>query len=71
MQNQDPIIVCLARIEAKLDEQIKNQERMDAEIRQIHTDTKRTALAAGAAAGAASSGIVTLGLALLRAKYGF
>ena len=47
MQQQDPILAALARIEAKQDEQLKNQEHMDAQLDQIHADCRRTAVVAG------------------------
>lgn len=70
MQNQDPILAALARIEAKQDACLKNQERMDAQLDQIHADCRRTAMVAGAASGGVMGGIVTTGILLLKAKLG-
>lgn len=66
----DPILAALARIEAKQDAQLENQERMERDIRQIRRDTRRVSAVTGAAAGAVSGGIVATGIALLRAKLG-
>lgn len=70
MQQQDPILAALARIEAKQDEQLKNQERMDAQLDQIHADCRRTAVVAGAASGGVMGGVVTTGILLIKAKLG-
>lgn len=70
MNNKDPILEALARIEAKQDQSLKNQERFETEIQQIHQDTKKTAAIVGAVSGAASGGIVSIGIALFRAKTG-
>lgn len=67
---QDPILAALARIEAKQDQSLKNQEKMEAEIAQIHQDTRRTAMIVGGAAGATGGGLVSLGFALIKAKLG-
>lgn len=68
--NKDPILAALARIEAKQDQSLANQEKMESEIRQIHADTKKTAAVVGAVSGAVSGGIVSTGIALFRAKLG-
>ncbi len=70
MQQQDPILAALARIEAKQDEQLKNQEHMDAQLDQIHADCRRTAVVAGAASGGVIGGVVTTGILLIKAKLG-
>ncbi|MDO4434734.1 MAG: hypothetical protein Q4B82_09185 [Alysiella sp.] len=67
---QDPILAALARIEAKQDQFLRNQEKMEAEIAQIHQDTRKTALIVGSVAGATSGGLVSLGFALIKAKLG-
>lgn len=43
---------------------------MDAEIKKIHADCRRTSATTGAAAGAISGGIVATGIAFARAKLG-
>lgn len=70
MQNQDPILKALAEINGKQDKLLQNQERMDAEIKKIHADCRRTSATTGAAAGAISGGIVATGIAFARAKLG-
>ena len=70
MMEKDPLLEALARIEAKQDEQLKNQERMDAHIKQIHADCKRNSLIAGAASGGVAGGVVAVGIAYIRAKLG-
>lgn len=70
MENKDPILAALARIEAKTDQTLKNQAEMSAEIAQIHKDTKRTAAVVGGVSGAAAGGIVSVGVQLIRAKLG-
>lgn len=68
--NKDPILEALARIEAKQDQALQNQADMEAEIKQIHQDSKKTAAVVGAVSGALSGGIVSTGIALFRAKLG-
>lgn len=70
MENRDPILSALARIEAKTDETLKNQQAMKAEIAQIHQDTKRTAAVVGGVSGAVGGGIVSVGWQLIKAKMG-
>ena len=70
MQNQDPILKALEEINGKQDRLLQNQERMDAEIKKIHADCRRTSAATGAAAGAVTGGIVATGIAFARAKLG-
>lgn len=71
---QDPILKSLAQIEAKIDQSLLNQEELRQEIDQIHQDCKKTARANGAVAGAisgsAAGGLVSLGFALIKAKFG-
>ncbi|MCP2041460.1 uncharacterized protein YhaN [Neisseria sp. HSC-16F19] len=67
---KDPILEALARIEAKQDEALHNQQRMDAQLQEIHADCRRTAIMAGAASGGVMGGIVTTGVLLIRAKLG-
>ena len=64
--DKDPILAALARIEAKQDEQLENQARMDEEIKQIRKECKRSA----AITGGLSGGIVAAGLEFLRIKLG-
>lgn len=64
--DKDPILAALARIEAKQDESLENQARMDEEIRQIHRECKRSAVITGGLSG----GIVAAGIELLRIKFG-
>ena len=70
MKNQDPILAALARIEAKTDETLQNQQAMKAEIAEIHKDTKRTAVVVGGVSGAVGGGIVSVGWQLIKAKMG-
>ncbi|MFC5920863.1 hypothetical protein ACFPVS_09045 [Neisseria weixii] len=71
MENRDPILAALARIEAKTDETLQNQKVMKAEIAEIHKDTKRTAAVVGGVSGAVGGGIVSVGWQLIKAKMGF
>ncbi|WP_413462571.1 hypothetical protein [Kingella kingae] len=41
--DKDPILEALARIEAKQDLSLQNQEQMEAELAEIRKDTKRMA----------------------------
>ncbi|MDK4535807.1 hypothetical protein [Kingella kingae] len=68
--DKDPILEALARIEAKQDLSLQNQEQMEADIQQISQDTQKTAAIVGAVSGAVSGGIVFTGIALFRAKLG-
>lgn len=70
MNTQDPILKALVEINGKQDQLLRNQERLDAEIKKIHADCKRTSAATGAAAGAVTGGIVATGIAFARAKLG-
>ena len=63
---KDPILEALARIENKTDQTLKNQKEMQAEIAQIHQDTKRTAITFGAIGGS----LITIGWELIKAKMG-
>ena len=60
MENKDPILAALARIEAKQDDLLKNQ------LQQIRKDVKRTAAVYGGLGGV----IVSTFWELLRAKLG-
>ena len=71
MENKDPILLALARIEAKTDLSLKNQDLMGKEIAEIHKDTKRAAAVVGGVSGAVGGGIVSVGWQLLKAKMGF
>lgn len=71
MENKDPILLVLARIEAKTDLSLKNQDLMAKEIAEIHKETKRTAAVIGGVSGAVGGGIVSVGWQLLKAKMGF
>lgn len=72
--NQDPILAALARIEAKQDMCLENQQVMEEELQKIRTETRRisaaTGAAAGGVAGAVSGGLVAAGVALIKAKLG-
>ena len=70
MMEKDPLLEALARIEAKQDEQLKNQERMDAHIKQIHKDCRRDSMITGAASGSVAGGVVTVAVLYIRAKLG-
>lgn len=70
MENRDPILSALARIEAKTDQTLQNQQAMKAEIAEIHKDTKRTAAVVGGVSGAVGGGIVSVGWQLIKAKMG-
>lgn len=70
MENQDPILAALARIEAKTDQTLQNQAAMSEEIARIHKDAKRTAAVVGGVSGAAAGGVVSVGIQLIRAKLG-
>lgn len=65
-QNQDPILAALARIEAKQDQALERQDQMDAEIKQIRNDCRRSA----AITGGLSGGIVAAGIEFIRIKTG-
>lgn len=68
--NKDPILESLARIEAKQDLALRNQEKMEQEIAQIHQTTKRTAAVTGSVAGGVAGGVVATAIALFKAKVG-
>lgn len=68
---KDPILEALARIEAKTDQTLHNQQQMQAEIAQIHKDTRKTAAVVGGVSGAVGGGIVSVGWQLIKAKMGF
>ncbi len=70
MQNQDPILRALAEINGKQDQLLANQARMEAEIAQIHQDTKRTAAVVGGVSGGVAGGVVSVGWQLIKAKMG-
>lgn len=67
---KDPILESLARIEAKQDTILAQQTEMEAEIRQIHRDTRRTAAVVGGVTGGVAGGIVSVGWQLIKAKMG-
>lgn len=62
---RDPILAALMRIEAKQDELLTNQQRMDEEIQQIRDDCRRNSLISGG-----GGGIVAAGIELIRMKLG-
>ncbi|MDO4693062.1 MAG: hypothetical protein Q4A62_00325 [Eikenella sp.] len=70
MPRQDPVMALLLEIREKQDQTIKNQERMDGQLQQIHADCRRTAMVAGAASGGVMGGIVTTGILMIKAKFG-
>lgn len=63
-KESDEILAALGRIEHKLD---GHSERLD----KIEKDCRKAGAVAGVAAGAVSGGIVSVGLALAKAKLGF
>lgn len=66
-ENQDPILAALACIEGKVDDV---HDVMDVRLAQIHTECKRTAATRGAIAGGVAGGLVSTGIALIKAKLG-
>lgn len=66
MDNKDPILAGLARIEAKQDKILERQDELDAEIREIRQDCRRSA----AIAGGLSGGMVAAGIEFIRIKFG-
>lgn len=70
MENKDPILAALARIESKTDQTLLNQAEMKAEIAEIHKDTKRTAAVVGGVSGGVAGGVVSVGWQLIKAKMG-
>ena len=67
---KDPILAALARIEAKQDLFLENQDKMEMELTEIRKDTKRMAAMTGAAAGGVRGGLVSTGILLIKAKFG-
>ena len=67
---KDPILAALARIEAKQDLALEQQNRMEREMDEIRQDTRRVAAITGGAAGGAAGGLVSTGLLLIKAKFG-
>ncbi len=74
VEHKDPILEMLREIRVKQDETLEKQDKMDARLDQIHDDCKKTARTNGAVAGAisgtATGGLVSLGIALIKAKFG-
>lgn len=70
MKHEDPVLHMLHEIRAKQDITIDKQERMDARLDEIHSDCKRAARTNGAVAGGVAGGLVSLGIALIKAKLG-
>ena len=64
--NKDPILQALARMEAKQDQLLENQERMDEEIQKIHKECRRVAILSGGLSG----GVIALGIEFIRIKLG-
>lgn len=69
-QNQDPVLEILQEIRAKQDETIAKQDKMDEHLKQIHKDCRRDSIIAGGAAGVVTGGVVSVGIAYIRAKLG-
>ena len=63
---KDPILAALARIEAKQDLALEQQNRMEREMDEIRQDTRRVVAITGGAAG----GLVSMGILLIKAKFG-
>ena len=63
---KDPILATLARIEAKQDLALEQQNRMEREMDEIRQDTRRVAAITGGVAG----GLVSTGILLIKAKFG-
>ena len=68
--NQDPVLDALAEISRKQDTVIAKQDKLETQINQIHADCRRVARTNGAVAGGVSGGIVSLGILLIKAKFG-
>lgn len=64
--NKDPILQALVRMEAKQDQLLENQERMDEEIQKIHKECRRDAILSGGLSG----GVIALGIEFIRIKLG-
>ena len=66
MEQEDPILTALARIEAKQDQVLAQQENIDAEIKEIRKECRRTAAMYGGLGGMA----VATGWEIVKAKLG-
>lgn len=64
--NQDPVLQILCEIRDKQDLTIEKQEQLEIRIDKIHDDCKKNA----AFVGGMSGGLVSLGIALMKAKLG-
>ncbi|MFV2030520.1 hypothetical protein [Neisseria sp. S1] len=51
IDNKDPLLASLARIEAKQDKLLKNQESMEVEIQEIRKECRKTAALYGGLGG--------------------
>ena len=70
MTHSDPVLNKLAEILKKQDETIFLQEKMDNRLDEIVTDCKKLSRTHGAIAGGLSGGLVSVSIALIRAKLG-
>ena len=59
MEQKDPILTALARIEAKQDQVLAQQENIDAEIKEIRKECRRTAAMYGGLGGMAVAMLFT------------
>lgn len=74
LKHQDPVLQALKEIQIKQDVTIAKQDDLERHIKQIHDDCQKTARTHGAMAGAISgsvaSGLVSLGIEMIKAKFG-
>lgn len=70
MTHSDPVLNKLTEILNKQDETIQLQEKMDARLDDIIDDCKKLSRTHGAVAGGVSGGLVSVFIALIRAKLG-
>ncbi|QMT33463.1 hypothetical protein LNQ82_02845 [Conchiformibius steedae DSM 2580] len=69
-EQQDAVLKMLQEIRDKQDETIAKQDKMDEHLKQIHKDCRRDSIIAGGAAGVVTGGVVSVGVAYIRAKLG-
>lgn len=69
-EQQDAVLKMLQEIRDKQDETIAKQDKMDEHLKQIHKDCRRDSIIAGGAAGVVAGGVVSVGIAYIRAKLG-
>ena len=70
MENKDPILSALARIEAKQDQVLAKQDVLDKEIGFIRQDCETIARKNALVAGGVAGGVVSTGILLIKAKLG-